>query len=101
MDAISGAMNIDAVVLPSTCISSRIVPDVSTSIMTGGNSPGTLADAMSTFRNSLSAAGPPCMAMAAMSQMTVRSLSRSVVAIRRSRPFAASTAMARSISSVA
>jgi len=38
-DAISGAMNIDAVVLPSTCISSSIVPDVSTGIMTGGNSP--------------------------------------------------------------
>ena len=37
-------MNSDAVVLPSTCISSSTVPDVSTGIMTGGKSPGMLAD---------------------------------------------------------
>ena len=45
-EAISGAMKTDDVTLPSTCISSSTVPDTSTGIITGGKTPGMLAEAM-------------------------------------------------------
>src|SRR5271166_1531605 len=57
---------------------------------TGSNTPGMLAEATSTSRNSLRAGSPPRIAMAPKSQMTISSLSRSVVATHRSRPVPAS-----------
>src|ERR1700730_14692462 len=61
---------------------------------TGSNTPGMLAEATSTSRNSWRAGSPPRIAMAPKSQMTVSSLSRSVVATHRSRPLPASLATA-------
>src|SRR6266446_5531906 len=66
------------------------MPFSSTRIMTGGNTPGMLAEAVSTSRNSARASSPAREAMAPRSQMTDSSLSRSVVATRSIRPFAAS-----------
>src|SRR6266404_3941026 len=67
---------------------------------TGSNTPGMLAEATTTSRNSLRAGSPPRMAMAPKSQITVSSLSRSVVATHKSRPVPASRATARMRSAV-
>ena len=72
---------------PSTCISWYFFPSFSTSIITGGKTPGTLAEATSTLRNRSRACSPPRWAMAPMSQMTVSSRSRLVVATSSMRPF--------------
>ena len=57
-----------------------------TAIMTGGNTPGMLDEAIITSRNSGRADSPPVAAMAPRFQTTVSLLSRSVVATSKSRP---------------
>jgi hypothetical protein len=75
----SGTIRTFVVTPPSTCISANCRPCDSTSISTGENTPGMLADAVSTLRNSSNACGWPLDAILPMSQIDVRCASRLVV----------------------
>jgi hypothetical protein len=100
MPAISGVLNTEVVTPPSTCISSYSRLPSRTRISTGGNTPGTLAEATSTSRNSVRAASPLCCAISPRFHSTVSCLSRSVVATTNRRPLSASRATASIISAV-
>ncbi len=78
---------------PSTCASSWARPSLLTRIMTGGNIPGTLAEATNTSRRRVLAFGPPFFAIAPRSHTTGMPVTTSVVATSSKRPFFASRAM--------
>ena len=97
----AGAMKNGSVTPPSTCVSSRQPLSVRTLMITGGNMPGTLADARRTLRNSFLASWPPYSAIDPRSQTTGSPVAKSVVATSSSRPLAASVATASIIRSSA
>jgi hypothetical protein len=85
---------------PSTCISLKRRPAFSTSRYTGGNNPGMLEEARSTFWKSPSAPGAPEAAIAPMFQATGRPVSTLVVITKRRRPRRCSVAMSAMSSAV-